>query len=134
MTHVPTTYGYVIHTKQDLNKDPTFPFDDERFDVVTCVVSVDYLTKPIDVFKEINRVLRPGGKKSIDVSLFHHKSCTLSKCCSFQRLRSRLDSSFDPIHHALHTHAYTGLAIMSFSNRCFPTKAIQLWLETGMFF
>lgn len=24
-----------------------------------------------------------------------------------------------------------GTCIMSFSNRCFPTKAIQLWLETG---
>ena len=38
-------------------------------------VSVDYLTKPIEVFKEMHRCLKPGG-----------------------------------------------LAVMSFSNRCFPTK------------
>jgi ubiquinone/menaquinone biosynthesis C-methylase UbiE len=41
--------------------DPRFPFADSSFDVVTCVVSVDYLTKPLEVFKEISRVLRPGG-------------------------------------------------------------------------
>ena len=32
-----------------------------RFDVVTNTVSVDYLTKPLQVFQEIGRVLRPGG-------------------------------------------------------------------------
>lgn len=33
--------------------DPAFPFPDASFDVVTCVVSVDYLIKPLDVFKEV---------------------------------------------------------------------------------
>ncbi|XP_073034300.1 uncharacterized protein [Primulina eburnea] len=47
-------------------------------------VSVDYLTKPLDVFKEMSRILKPGG-----------------------------------------------LAIMSFSNRCFWTKAISIWTSTG---
>ncbi|GAB5030758.1 methyltransferase type 11 [Nannochloropsis oceanica] len=72
---------YVV---KDLNVDPTLPFCDESFDVVTCVVSVDYLIKPLEVFAEISRVLKPGG-----------------------------------------------LCIMSMSNRCFPTKAISIWLETG---
>jgi ubiquinone/menaquinone biosynthesis C-methylase UbiE len=45
---------------KDLNKDPTFPYDDASFDKVTCVVSVDYLNKPLQVFQEIGRVLRPG--------------------------------------------------------------------------
>jgi SAM-dependent methyltransferase len=49
---------YVIH---DLNKDPTLPFEDGRFDVVLNTVSVDYLVHPIEVFKEVGRVLRPGG-------------------------------------------------------------------------
>jgi len=26
------------------------------------VVSVDYLIRPLEIFKEVNRVLRPGGK------------------------------------------------------------------------
>ena len=47
---------------KNLNTDPTLPYEDESFDVVTCVVSVDYLTKPLEVFKEVNRVLKPGGK------------------------------------------------------------------------
>lgn len=38
-----------------------FPFDDASFDCVTCAVSVDYLARPLAVFREIRRVLRPGG-------------------------------------------------------------------------
>jgi SAM-dependent methyltransferase len=48
----------VIH---DLNKDPRLPFPDNRFDVVINTVSVDYMTKPAEVFKEVGRVLKPGG-------------------------------------------------------------------------
>jgi len=66
----------------DLNQDPRLPFDDESFDVVNCVVSVDYLTQPREVFQEIYRVLRPQGK-----------------------------------------------CLISFSNRCFPTKAVAMWLQ-----
>ena len=48
----------VIH---DLNKDPRLPFPDNRFDVVINTVSVDYMTKPAQVFKEVARILKPGG-------------------------------------------------------------------------
>lgn len=68
---------------QDLNKEPTLSrFEDDSFDVVCNVVSVDYLTNPLKVFQEMHRVLRPGG-----------------------------------------------IALMSFSNRCFATKAIAMWLQ-----
>lgn len=67
---------------KDLNKDPNLPYPDQSFDVVTCVVSIDYLVDPIKVLKEANRVLKPGGK-----------------------------------------------VILSQSNRCFPTKAIAMWLQ-----
>jgi len=50
--------SYVV---KDLNVDPTLPFEDDSFDKVTCVVSIDYLTKPLEIVKEIGRVLRPGG-------------------------------------------------------------------------
>lgn len=72
------------YSVQDLNVTPKLPYEDGTFDVITNVVSVDYLTKPLEVFKEMHRVLKPGG-----------------------------------------------LAIMSFSNRCFPTKAIAVWTATG---
>ncbi|PSS15518.1 Malonyl-[acyl-carrier protein] O-methyltransferase [Actinidia chinensis var. chinensis] len=77
----PVLTEYVV---QDLNINPKLPFEDNSFDVITNVVSVDYLTKPIDVFKEMCRILKPGG-----------------------------------------------LVIMSFSNRCFWTKAISIWTSTG---
>jgi len=67
---------------RDLNVQPTLPYEDASFDAVTCVVSVDYLIKPREVFREVRRVLRPGGK-----------------------------------------------FILSQSNRCFPSKAIAMWLR-----
>ena len=67
----------------DLNAEPRLEAEDGSFDAVTCAVSVDYLTRPLEVFAEAARVLRPGG-----------------------------------------TFACT------FSNRCFPTKAIRGWLAT----
>ncbi len=68
----------------DLNEDPVLPFVDEAFDDVVCCVSVDYLTRPIEVFTDVARVLRPGGR-----------------------------------------------FVTTFSNRCFPTKAIAGWLANG---
>lgn len=48
----------VIH---DLNRDPYLPFPNARFDVVLNTVSVDYLTRPFEVFRDVARVLKPGG-------------------------------------------------------------------------
>lgn len=49
------------HVLHDVNADPVLPFADERFDAVLCTVSVDYLTRPVEVFREVARVLKPGG-------------------------------------------------------------------------
>jgi SAM-dependent methyltransferase len=49
---------WLVH---DLNVDPALPFADASFDAVTCCVSVDYLTRPLDVFADVARVLRPDG-------------------------------------------------------------------------
>lgn len=68
----------------DLNKQPKLPFNDARFDAVLCVVSIDYLVRPVEIVSEVYRVLRPGGR-----------------------------------------------AFFSFSNRCFPTKAIKMWLQAN---
>lgn len=45
----------------DLNRLPQLPFGSGYFDVVLNTVSVQYLTRPVDVFREVARVLRPGG-------------------------------------------------------------------------
>jgi SAM-dependent methyltransferase len=68
----------VVH---DLNANPRLPFADASFDAVVCCVSVDDLTRPVEVFTDVARVLRPGGPY-----------------------------------------------VCTFSNRCFPTKAIRGWL------
>jgi SAM-dependent methyltransferase len=67
----------VVH---DLNADPVLPFADGQFDGAAIAVSVQYLVEPVDVFREIGRVLRPDA----------------------------------PL-------------VVSYSNRCFPTKAVALW-------
>ena len=54
----PAASERVVH---DLNVDPTLPFADDSFDAVVCCVSVDYLVRPIEVFRDVRRVLRPGG-------------------------------------------------------------------------
>merc|ERR1712046_57710 len=69
---------------KDLNVDPKLPFEDNSFDIVTNVVSIDYLTQPRAICEEVARVLKPGG-----------------------------------------------MAMFALSNRCFPTKAINIWLRTN---
>jgi SAM-dependent methyltransferase len=49
---------FVIH---DLNHNPQLPFPAGVFDAVLNTVSVDYLTKPVEIFQEVSRVLKPGG-------------------------------------------------------------------------
>ena len=70
----------VVH---DLNADPVLPLESGSFAAAVCCVSVDYLTRPVEVFADVARVLRPGGP-----------------------------------------------FVCTFSNRCFPTKAIRGWLES----
>ena len=48
----------VVH---DLNHVPELPFADDSFDAVINAVSIQYLTRPVDVFASVRRVLRPGG-------------------------------------------------------------------------
>ena len=64
---------------RDLNKNPVLPFGDGAFDAVTCTVSIDYLTKPLQVMSEVARVLRPGGAVAIVFSdrLFFSKAVAL---------------------------------------------------------
>jgi SAM-dependent methyltransferase len=49
----------IVH---DLNRDPRLPLESESIDDVVCCVSVDYLTQPVEVFRDVARVLRPGGR------------------------------------------------------------------------
>ena len=49
------------HVVHDLNANPSLPYDTGTYDAVICTSSVEYLVHPVGVFKEVARVLRPGG-------------------------------------------------------------------------
>lgn len=68
----------------DLNIDPKLPYKANSFDFVICALSIDYLTKPLDVCEEIGRVLKPNGQ-----------------------------------------------VLISFSDRVFSTKAVQMWMGSS---
>ena len=69
----------------DLNRDSALPIEDDTVDAALCCVGVQYLQRPVEVFAEVARVLRPGAP-----------------------------------------------FVVSFSNRCFPTKAVRIWLALDM--
>ncbi len=54
----PRLNEHVIH---DLNAQPELPFEENQFDAVICSVSVEYLVKPVEVFREVARVVKPGA-------------------------------------------------------------------------
>lgn len=61
----PRLDSYFVH---DLNATPFVPFDDAIFDAATICVSVQYLTQPVLVMRELSRVLRPGAPLVITMS------------------------------------------------------------------
>jgi SAM-dependent methyltransferase len=56
---------FVVH---DLNRAPELPHPDASFDAVINAVSIQYLTRPVEVFRSVARVLRPGGIHLIAMS------------------------------------------------------------------
>jgi SAM-dependent methyltransferase len=69
--------AYVV---QNLNTRPVLPFEEAEFDGAGICVSIDYLTRPVEVLREVGRVLRVDAPLAI-----------------------------------------------TFSNRCFPSKAVAIW-------
>ena len=55
-------------TLHDLNQDPVLPYDTDEFDGAIISVSVQYLTRPVEVFAEVGRVLKPGAPFAITFS------------------------------------------------------------------
>jgi hypothetical protein len=65
---------------QNFNRDPILPLQEDSVDAALICVSIQYLQHPVEVLREVARVLRPSG----------------------------------PV-------------VVSFSNRCFWTKAVAVW-------
>jgi len=49
---------YVV---QDINQRPALPFPDDKFDIAIITVSIQYVTRPVTLFREVRRVLNPGA-------------------------------------------------------------------------
>ena len=75
----PRLNGFAVH---DLNRTPRVPFAAAEFGAATVCVSIQYLTRPVAVLRDLGRVLAAGA----------------------------------PL-------------VITFSNRCFPTKAVRGWLQ-----
>ena len=55
-------------TIHNLNENPTLPYHTDEFDGAVVSVSVQYLTRPVEVFAEVGRVLKPGAPFAITFS------------------------------------------------------------------
>ncbi len=71
--------SYVV---QNLNRELRLPFENGEFDGAGICVSIDYLTRPVEILREVGRILKIGA----------------------------------PL-------------VISFSNRCFPDKAVAIWRQ-----
>jgi len=69
---------------QDLNALPSLPFKDASFDAVLISFSMQYLTQPVAILREVARVLRPGGRFHTAYSnrLFPTKAVAVWQSCS----------------------------------------------------
>ena len=56
------------HAVHDLTVEPALPFEDAEFDACVISVSVQYLVHPVEVFRDIARVLKPGGLCAVSFS------------------------------------------------------------------
>ena len=55
MAENPQLDEWYVH---DLNADPVLPFEDGSFDAAVVTVSIQYMVKPVEVFSQVNRVLK----------------------------------------------------------------------------
>ena len=53
----------------DLNKFP-YPFEDSTIDYIEASHIIEHLDKPFNAFKELHRILKPGGKLMVKVPHF----------------------------------------------------------------
>lgn len=53
---------------KDLNERPELPWSEAQFDAAICTASIEYLTQPLAIIREVRRVLRPGGLFAVTFS------------------------------------------------------------------
>ena len=74
----PQLTRYVVH---NLNRNQELPFEDNSFDACTLAVSIQYLVRPVEVFRDVGRILKPGAPMIVSYSnrLFPTKAVMIWK-------------------------------------------------------
>ena len=82
----------IVH---DLNANPTLPLDDCSVDATVVTISIQYMTRPIEVFREVNRILKPGAAFHVIYSnrMFPTKAVAIWKSLDDRR-RAQLIASY----------------------------------------
>jgi SAM-dependent methyltransferase len=93
MSDNPDLDEFVVH---DLNRDPELPFREGEFDGAMLTVSVQYLTRPIDVFRSVAGCLRPAAPFIVVVShrCFPTKAVKIWHQCQTMRERMELGMAY----------------------------------------
>ena len=83
----------VVH---DLNADSRLPFAAELFDAAVVTVSIQYLVRPVEVFREVHRVLKGGAAFHVIYSnrMFPTKAVAIWQELDDQRRGKLLGSYF----------------------------------------
>lgn len=70
----PRAQQRIVH---NVNQQTELNFADQSFDIVSCAFAVEYMTQPIELFKQIHRILKPGGLFIVSFSdLFFSQKAT----------------------------------------------------------
>jgi hypothetical protein len=98
---------------RDLNDRPGLPFLEGSYDAVVCNASIEYLIHPRKIFKEVARVLAPGGPFVVTFSnrWFAPKAIRLwRQLHEFERMGLVLEYfQLDGLFRDLHTYSVRGL-------------------------
>jgi SAM-dependent methyltransferase len=80
----PALHEIVVH---NVNRQPRLPFDDASFDGAVMTVSVQYLTRPFEVFADVARVLKTARPFVVTFSnrMFPTKAISLWQMASEQQ-------------------------------------------------
>jgi len=81
---------------QNLNRDAELPFAEASFDGATLTLSLQYLVKPIEVFRSLARCLRPAAPLIVVIShrCFPSKAVKIWHDCKNMRERMELGMAY----------------------------------------
>ena len=93
MEENPDLTEHVVH---DLNAEPRLPFENASFDAAVLSVSLQYVIHPIEIFREVARVLRAGAPFAVVLShrCFPTKAVKIWHQCQSMRERMELGMAY----------------------------------------